>query len=151
MTDSYEGQGSLQPQEVPVHSGVDYDRYAHGKADGQPQQNQQPAPLPYAVPAASPQHQQPLAQVRAAGLTAAQKFWYVLMCIGFGAGYFAKIPAKKALTDFGLGELTAAESFWYVLMCIAFGAGYFAKIPTAKALSELDQFRNADYTRLQAR
>lgn len=63
------------------------------------------------------------------------------MNIAFGAGYFAKIPAKKALSDFGMAEMTAAEKFWYVLMCIPFGAGYFAKIPTAKAISELPQLR----------
>jgi hypothetical protein len=70
-------------------------------------------------------------------LTTAEGFWYVLMCIGFGAGYFAKIPAKRALQDFGMAQMTAAESFWYVLMCIAFGGGYFAKIPVKKALSEM--------------
>jgi hypothetical protein len=32
-------------------------------------------------------------------LTAAEQFWYVLQCIAFGAGYFAKIPVKKALTE----------------------------------------------------
>jgi hypothetical protein len=32
-------------------------------------------------------------------LTAAEKFWYVLQCIGFGAGYFAKSPHKKALSE----------------------------------------------------
>jgi hypothetical protein len=75
------------------------------------------------------------------GLTGAQQFWYVLQCISFGAGYFAKIPAKKALEDYGLAQLTSAQQFWYVLQCIAFGAGYFAKLPTAKALSEMPQFR----------
>ncbi|MGW4371939.1 hypothetical protein ACWEKT_40665 [Nocardia takedensis] len=76
---------------------------------------------------------------RKAALTTWEGFWYVLMCIGFGAGYFAKIPAKKAMQDFGLTTMTGAERFWYVLMCLALGAGYFAKIPTAKALSELPQ------------
>jgi len=79
------------------------------------------------------------------GLTAAQQFWYVLQCISFGAGYFAKIPAKKALADFGMIELTSAEKFWYVLQCLACGAGYFAKLPTAKALSEMAQFRAGGY------
>jgi hypothetical protein len=72
-------------------------------------------------------------------------------CIAFGAMYFAKIPSKKALADFGMAELTAAESFWYVLMCIAFGGGYFAKIPTAKAISELPQFRAAARPELEYR
>jgi hypothetical protein len=72
-------------------------------------------------------------------------------CIAFGGMYFAKIPPKKALADFGMAELTAAESFWYILMCIPFGAGYFAKIPTAKAISELPQFRTAARPQLEYR
>jgi hypothetical protein len=72
-------------------------------------------------------------------LTAAEQFWYVLQCIAFGAGYFAKVPVKKALSEIGLAEMTAAEQFWYVLQCIAFGSGYFAKIPVKKALTELAQ------------
>jgi len=78
---------------------------------------------------------------RKVALTTWEGIWYVLMCIFFGAGYFVKIPAKKALKDFGLTEMTGAEQFWYVLMCIFFGAGYFAKIPVAKALSELPQYK----------
>lgn len=70
-------------------------------------------------------------------MTAAATFWYIVGNIAFGAMYFAKLPAKKAMAEAGLCDLTSAESFWYVLQCIAFGAGYFAKIPTAKALSEL--------------
>jgi hypothetical protein len=73
---------------------------------------------------------------RSLRLTAAESFWYVLQCIAFGAGYFAKVPAKKALEEAGLAEMTAAEKFWYVLQCIAFGAGYFAKLPVKKALTE---------------
>jgi hypothetical protein len=30
-------------------------------------------------------------------LTAAERFWYVVQCTGFGRGYFAKVPVKKAL------------------------------------------------------
>ena len=82
------------------------------------------------------------AAVRKTALTTWEGIWYVMQCIAFGAGYFAKIPAKKAMSDFGLTDLTGAEQFWYVLMCIGFGAGYFAKIPTAKALSELPQYRS---------
>jgi hypothetical protein len=63
-------------------------------------------------------------------LTAAEQFWYVLQCIAFGAGYFAKVPVKKALSEVGLAQMTGAEQFWYVLQCIAFGAGYFAKVPS---------------------
>ena len=33
------------------------------------------------------------------GLTAAGSYWYVLGCIAFGAMYFCKVPAKKALAD----------------------------------------------------
>jgi hypothetical protein len=105
---------------------------------GQPQY-QQVQPYEPHQPAAGTQGQ------RRTGLTGAQQFWYVLQCIAFGAGYFAKIPAKKALADFGMAELTSAERFWYVLQCIAFGAGYFAKLPTAKALSEMPQFRSTGY------
>src|SRR5579862_6413287 len=58
--------------------------------------------------------QQPRASVpRKTGLTAAEMFWYVIGNIAFGAMYFAKIPSKKALSDFGMAEMTAAESFWY--------------------------------------
>ena len=70
-------------------------------------------------------------------MSAAASFWYVLGCIGFGAAYFAKVPAKKALSEAGLATMTSAEKFWYVLQCIAFGAGYFAKLPVKKALTEM--------------
>ena len=36
-------------------------------------------------------------------MTAAEKFWYVLACIPMGAGYFAKLPVKKALSEGWLG------------------------------------------------
>ena len=74
---------------------------------------------------------------RTVRLTAAESFWYVLQCIAFGAGYFAKVPVKKALSEAGLAQMTGAEQFWYVLQCIPFGAGYFAKVPVKKALSEM--------------
>ncbi len=74
---------------------------------------------------------------RTVRLTAAESFWYVLGCIGFGAMYFAKVPAKKALSEAGAAQMTSAEQFWYVLMCIGFGTGYFAKLPVTKALSEM--------------
>jgi hypothetical protein len=69
-------------------------------------------------------------------LTGAEKFWYVLQCIWFGAGYFAKVPVKKAMSERGLCQMTSAESFWYVLGCIFFGASYFQKVIYKKALSE---------------
>jgi hypothetical protein len=77
-------------------------------------------------------------------LKAAEQFWYVLQCIAFGAGYFAKLPTKKALSEVGLTEMTGAEKLWYLLQCIAFGAGYFAKVPTKKALSDAGITRMTD-------
>ena len=55
----------------------------------------------------------------------------------FGAGYFAKVPVKKALSERGLAVMTPAENIWYVILCISFGAGYFAKVIYKKALSEV--------------
>ncbi|GHC61324.1 hypothetical protein [Streptomyces flavofungini] len=69
--------------------------------------------------------------------TSAESFWYILGCIAFGASYFAKVPAKKALSEYGLAEMTGAERFWYVVMNIAFGSGYLSKVITKKALSEV--------------
>jgi hypothetical protein len=69
-------------------------------------------------------------------LTGAETFWYVLGCIAFAGAYFAKIPAKKALSEYGYVTMTGAEKFWYVLMCIWFGAGYLAKVPIKKAFAE---------------
>jgi hypothetical protein len=86
--------------------------------------------------------------VRKAAFSAARKFWYVMGNIALGAMCFAKIPAKKALADFGLAELTTVEGFWYILMCIPFGAGHLAKVPTAKAICELGQFRMAGRSQL---
>lgn len=80
--------------------------------------------------------------VRKTALTTWEGIWYALQCVALGYGYFSKIPAKKALQDFGLTEMTSAERFWYVLQCIMLGAGYFAKIPIAKALSELPQYKS---------
>jgi hypothetical protein len=75
-------------------------------------------------------------------LTTWEGIWYVLMNVALAAGYFAKVPVKKALQDFGMVEMTGAEQFWYVLMCLPLGAGYFAKVPIAKALTELPQFQS---------
>ena len=41
------------------------------------------------------------------GLTAAEKFWYVLGCIAFGAAYFKKVPVAKALSE--LEQFKVAE------------------------------------------
>ncbi|MGW5354818.1 hypothetical protein ACWERV_30440 [Streptomyces sp. NPDC004031] len=69
--------------------------------------------------------------------TSAESFWYVLNCIAFGAGYFAKVPVKKALSEYGLVQMTGAEKFWYVVQNIFFASGYFAKVIYKKALSEV--------------
>jgi hypothetical protein len=82
----------------------------------------------------------------ATGLTSAQQVWYTLHCIYFGMGYLAKVPAKKALEDYGMAQLTSAEQFWYTVECILFGAGYFAKLSTAKALSEMPVFQTAGHS-----
>jgi hypothetical protein len=100
-----------------------------------PAHQQQHQPVPYQQ-APAPHRQAPRPQ-RQPGLTAAGTFWYILGNVAFGAMYFAKVPAKKALADAGLATMTGAERFWYVLMCIAFGGGYFAKLPIAKAISEM--------------
>jgi hypothetical protein len=75
--------------------------------------------------------------IRTVRLTGADSFWYVLGCVWFGAMYLAKVPAKKALSEAGLGRMTGAERFWYVVACVAFGAGYLLKLPMKKALSEV--------------
>ncbi|NBV65889.1 MAG: hypothetical protein EBR75_02190 [Actinobacteria bacterium] len=72
-------------------------------------------------------------------LTSMETFWYFLQCIAFGAGYFAKVPVKKALSERGLVTMTSAESFWYVILCLWFGLGYFQKTIYKKALSEVTQ------------
>ncbi|MEV8033801.1 hypothetical protein ACFYW8_31420 [Streptomyces sp. NPDC002742] len=69
--------------------------------------------------------------------TSAEKFWYILGCIYFGAAYMQKVPVKKALSEYGLVEMTGAEKFWYVVQCIFFGAGYLSKVTIKKALSEV--------------
>jgi hypothetical protein len=70
-------------------------------------------------------------------MTGAERFWYVVLCIYFGAGYLAKVCHKKALHESGLAERTDAEKFWYFLLCLWLGAGYFAKVPMKKALSNI--------------
>lgn len=70
-------------------------------------------------------------------LTSAESFWYYLQCLCLGAGYFAKVPVKKALSERGLVVMTSAESFWYFVGCIWFGLAYFQKTIYKKALSEV--------------
>jgi hypothetical protein len=74
------------------------------------------------------------------GFTAAEGFWYLLGNIALGAMYLRKVPAKKAMSEFGLAEMTGAEKTWYTILCILCGAGYFAKLPVAKAISEMPRF-----------
>ena len=69
--------------------------------------------------------------------TSAEKFWYVLQCIYFGAGYLAKVPVKAALRDAGKCELTGGEQFWYIVLNIFFGAAYMHKVIVKKAFSEV--------------
>jgi hypothetical protein len=70
-------------------------------------------------------------------LTGMETFWYYLQCIAFAAGYFAKIPMKKAMHERGLvASMTPVESVWYVVLCLCFGLGYFQKVIVKKALSE---------------
>ena len=72
-------------------------------------------------------------------LTSMETFWYYLQCLALGAGYFAKIPMKKAMYERGLStKLSAAESIWYVILCLCLGLGYFQKVIVKKALSESD-------------
>jgi len=47
-------------------------------------------------------------------LTAAEKFWYVLQCIAFGAGYLAKVPVKKAFSE--PGHLPAMPLSLFLIM-----------------------------------
>lgn len=43
--------------------------------------------------------QEGIARLRLYEMTGAEQVWYVIMCIAFGAGYFAKIPMAKALSE----------------------------------------------------
>lgn len=70
-------------------------------------------------------------------LTGMETFWYYLQCLFLGAGYFYKVPLKKALSERGLVSMTPGENFWYFVLCLMFGAGYFAKTIHKKALSEV--------------
>jgi len=45
------------------------------------------------------------------GLTAAEKFWYVLGCIAFGAAYFKKVPVAKASASWSSSRSRSMKSF----------------------------------------
>ncbi len=74
------------------------------------------------------------------GFTSAERLVLCSGNIALGATYLRKVPAKKAMSEFGLVEMTSGERTWYTILCILFGAGYFAKLPVAKAISEMPQF-----------
>ena len=146
-----------QPPQYPAGSAVAavaVQPEQHQRRVGQPPRDPYTGPPVPAVPQYAPQgysRASPPTAPRKTGLTAAERFWYILGCIPMGAMYFAKIPSKKALADFGMAELTAAESFWYVLMCIAFGGGLFREDPDGEGVSELAQFRQAPPVPLEYR
>jgi hypothetical protein len=105
-------------------------------ADAQPQVPQVPQPY-------DPQGFRPPPQAGATGktgFTSAEGFWYIIGNIALGAMYLRKVPAKKAMSEFGLAEMTSGEQTWYTILCILCGAGYFAKLPVAKAISETPPF-----------
>ena len=74
-------------------------------------------------------------------MTSGKQTWYTILCILCGAGYFAKLPTVKAISETppfvanGQG-LTSAGRSWYLLGCLAYGASYFAKVSAKKALSD---------------
>lgn len=108
------------------------------------------SPMPLSAPAPSPVMQRisgqravkpattslTVGRARAFPLTGPEQLWYALQCIACGAGYLAKVPMKKALSDAGLAEMTSWERIWYFVQCIAFGSGYFTKVVIKKALGE---------------
>jgi hypothetical protein len=153
-----------QPQESGLgtagqpHSPLQTDPQPWASADSQPQAPQARAPAdqtqvrqqwppPDAQPLVPRQYDQrglePAPQAGATGttgFTSAERFWYLLGCLALGAMYLRKVPAKKALSEFGLAEMTSGEQTWYTILCILCGAGYFAKLPTVKAISETQPF-----------
>ena len=82
-----------------------------------------------------------MSELGLAEMTSAEQTWYTILCILCGAGYFAKLPTMKAISETppfvvsGQG-LTSAGRFWYLLGCLAYGANYFAKVSAKKALSD---------------
>jgi hypothetical protein len=110
-----------------------------------PPQWSPPDAHPVVPPQYSPQGYQPPPRpgtATATGFTSAERFWYLLGNIAFGAMYLRKVPAKKALSEFGLVEMTSGERTWYTILCVLFGAGYLAKLPVVKALSETPSLAN---------
>ena len=160
MSESQPPESGLSAPEQQGGSPQQQDPQSWAPAESQPQAPQpQEAPQPWApadqsqVPQQwSPPDAQPLVpqqydprgfqappQARSAGttgFTSAERFWYLLGNIALGAMYLRKVPAKKAMSEFGLVEMTSGEKTWYTILCILCGAGYFAKLPVAKAISE---------------
>lgn len=89
-------------------------------------------------PAVTPVPDQAPGLVSHPGLTGAGRVWYyVLAVLGAGSLYFAKVSARKALSEIGAVErLTGWEVFWYYLHCLAFGEAYFMKIDYKRALAD---------------
>ena len=71
-------------------------------------------------------------------MTAAERFWYIIENIALGAGYFAKLPAAKALDEvYGTERVKGWARFWYVLFNILPPGGmYLAKVPVKRALEQ---------------
>ncbi len=99
--------GWQSPQYDPGQQGG-YDQTQYTPPPGQYAQPQTPPPQQYGQPAQYGQQVQPYEQYQPApaavrpqktGLTGWEQFWYVVMCVFFGAGYFAKIPTAKALSE----------------------------------------------------
>ena len=40
-----------------------------------------------------------LSDIHLARMTDVSQFWYILQCVSFGAGYFAKVIHKKGLSE----------------------------------------------------
>jgi len=73
-------------------------------------------------------------------MTTWERFWYTLQNIGFGFGYFTKLPAAKALDEVnGTRNVKGWAAFWYYLGCVWFGASYFMKVPVKRALEQVHQ------------
>jgi hypothetical protein len=144
MSESQPQESGLGTPEQP-HSPLQTDPQPWASADSQPQAPQARAPADQSlVPQQhDPQGFEPAPEAGATGktgFTSAERVWYLLGNIALGAMYLRKVPAKKALSEFGLAEMTSGEQAWYTILCILCGAGYFAKLPTMKAISETPPF-----------
>jgi hypothetical protein len=136
MSESQPQESGLGAAEQP-HSPLQTDPQPWASADSQAQAPQPQAPQPQAPQARAPADQtqvrqqwpppaaqplvpqqydqqglEPAPQAGATGttgFTSAERFWYLLGCLALGAMYLRKVPAKKALSEFGLAEMTSGE------------------------------------------